>query len=172
MKLICTASKMKELIDILYEKKCPDWVIQHSIVVCEKAEEISLHFDVEPKLIKQAAILHDIGRSKTNGIDHAVIGADIARELGFSSEVVNIVEKHIGAGITEEEAEELGLKPKSYMPETVEERIVAHADNLTNGADVVDINFTIEKWGKKLGNNHPSIERIKELHYTIFKEKI
>ena len=35
---------------------------------------------------------------------------------------MNIIERHIGAGITEEEAVNLGLPKKSYLPETLEEK--------------------------------------------------
>ncbi len=58
-------------------------------------------------------MLHDIGRSKTHGISHAVEGAKIVKQYGYPEEVQNIVERHIGAGITEEESVKLGL-PKNH----------------------------------------------------------
>ena len=49
------------------------------------------------------------------------------------------------------------------MPLTLEEKIVAHADNLTSGTKEVDLDFVIKKWEKRLGKDHPSIERIVKL---------
>jgi len=44
-----------------------------------------------------------------------------------------IIERHIGAGILKDEAAGLGLPERDYVPETLEEKIVAHADNLIAG---------------------------------------
>ena len=148
---------MDEEIELLNELNCPEWVIEHSKGVSRKACEIASNCDD----------VHDIGRSKTNSIEHAVIGAQILRERGYSEEIINIVERHIGTGLSKEDAKELGLPIKSYVPQTLEEKIVSHADNLFNGADEVDIDFTIEKWKRKLGKNHPSIEKIKEMHEEL-----
>ena len=63
-------------------------------------------------LISRGALLHDIGRSRTHGIEHAYLGADILRRRGLDEPIVRIVERHIGAGIDPEEAAELGLPPR------------------------------------------------------------
>ncbi|MCJ7607644.1 MAG: tRNA (cytidine(56)-2'-O)-methyltransferase, partial [Thermoplasmata archaeon] len=39
----------------------------------------------------------------------------------------------IGAGLSEDEAAELGLPARDFLPLTLEEKVVAHADNLTSG---------------------------------------
>ncbi len=95
-------------------------------------------------------LLHDIGRTKTHTIKHAVVGAEILRNLNFPDEIVNITIKHIGAGIPPKEAEILGLPPGDYMPHTLEEKIVAHADNLVNGTIEVDIRLCYRKMGKNV----------------------
>lgn len=84
-------------------------------------------------------------------------------------EVIRIVERHVGAGIPDDEADTLGLPPGNYMPETLEEKIVAHADNLINGSDEVDIDFVIKKWSDRLGKNHPSIDRLRQLHEELME---
>ncbi len=122
---------------------------------------------VNLELITKGALLHDIGRSKTHTIRHAVVGAEILTQLDFPVEIVNITLNHIGAGIPRNEAIILGLPPMDYMPLTFEEKIVAHADNLINGTLEVDLKFVIEKWGNKFGNNHPSITRLKKLHEEV-----
>lgn len=155
-------------IDILKEAGCPNWVIAHSIAVYKKAMEIAmLHDDVNMDLIRKSTLLHDIGRSKTNGIDHAIVGARIVKELGFSEDVSRAIERHIGTGISEKEAESLGLPIKNYIPETIEEKIVSHADNLLNGDDEVTVEFTMKKWERKLGKGHPSIEQIQIIHKEL-----
>ncbi|MGZ7096126.1 MAG: TIGR00295 family protein [Methanobacterium sp.] len=160
----------RSTIEILKGLDCPSHLIEHSVAVCKKAVKLSSNFDsVDIEIIKTGAMLHDIGRCKTNGIDHAIVGADMLKELGFPSEISNIALRHIGAGIPKEEAIILGLPPKDYVPLSLEEKIVAHADNLIHWDEEVEIDFVIEKWEKKLGKNHPSIERIKKLHNEIKK---
>ena len=155
--------------NILKEFNCPLFVIEHSKAVMLKAIRLKTDFDLEVDLdlVKTGAILHDVGRSKTNGIDHAIVGAELVENKGFPPEVVNIVEKHIGAGITKEEAIILGLPPKDYMPLTLEEKLVAHSDNLIHGTQEVDLDFVIKKWKKNLGENHPSLPKIIKLHSEI-----
>ena len=123
--------------------------------------------DVDLDLVKTGAILHDVGRSRTHGIDHAIVGAEILKSRGFPLEVVNIVERHIGAGISKKEALNLGLPPKDYIPIALEEKVVAHADNLIHGTKEVDLDFVIRKWRKNLGENHPSIPKIIKLHSEL-----
>ncbi|WP_432703692.1 TIGR00295 family protein [Methanothermobacter thermautotrophicus] len=146
---------------------CPQWVIDHSLAVRKKALELSRDLPVDRKLVEEGALLHDIGRCRTSGIEHAVEGARILEGFGYPTEVVRIVERHVGAGIPHEEAKALGLPPGDYMPRTLEEKVVAHADNLINGSDEVDINFVIKKWSDRLGADHPSIERLKKLHEEL-----
>ncbi|RBQ23419.1 Ribonuclease Y [Candidatus Methanobinarius endosymbioticus] len=156
------------IIELLKEEGCPPWVIEHSIVVCKKAKEISKHFDVDQDLIEKAALLHDIGRSKTNNIKHAIIGADIVVEHGFSEKVATIIEKHVGSGISEKEAIELGLPKKNYIPNTIEEKIISHADNLINRSNEVNIEFVAEKWKKyNVKNLEESIYRLKKVHEEL-----
>ncbi len=154
-------------IKILKSLNCPDRLIDHSVAVCKKALKLSSNFDVDIELLKTGALFHDVGRCRTNGIDHAMVGAEMLKKFGFSDEISNIALRHIGAGIPEEEAKLLGLPPNNYIPITLEEKIVAHADNLVHWNVEVNIDFTIKKWNEKLGEKHPSITRIIELHKEI-----
>lgn len=154
-------------IKILQEEGCPNWVIDHSIAVYNKAIEISKNFDVNEDLIKKGSLLHDLGRSKTNDIDHAIVGSKLAIKHGFSEEVANIIEKHVGSGITEKEAIELGLPKKNYIPMTLEEKIVSHSDNLVNGSKEVDVDFVVKKWKKRLDNADEPIYRFKKIHCEL-----
>lgn len=155
---------------ILKQEETPENVIEHSKAVYKKAMVIAANFkNADKDLIKKGALLHDIGRSKTHGISHAVEGAKIVKQYGYPEEVQNIVERHIGVGITEEESVKLGLPKKSYIPQTIEEKIVAHADNLLSGTKDVDIDFDIAKWKRKIDKPEENIKRLIELDNELIK---
>lgn len=157
-------------IEILKKEKTPPNVIDHSVAVCKKAFEIAQNFpQANLELIEKGALLHDIGRSRTHGIKHAVAGVEIAREYGYSEDVLNIIERHIGAGITKEEAKNLGLFEKSYVPQSLEEKIVAHADNLISGTKEVDVDFVIEKWKSRMENPDDNIKRLIKLDEELIQ---
>jgi len=78
-------------------------------------------------------MLHDIGRSRSHTVAHAQEGAAILRGLGMREDVVRVVERHIGAGLTANECSLLGLLPRTCVPQSLEEQIVANADNLVHG---------------------------------------
>jgi uncharacterized protein len=91
----------------------------------------------------EGALLHDIGRGGTHSIGHAQRGADLLREKGFPKRLVRIVECHTGAGLTADECTLLGLAPRDCIPQTIEEKIVTHADNLVAGSTRVTIDEEI-----------------------------
>lgn len=161
---------MKMELELLKKENTPENVIDHCKAVCRKAMEIASNFDnVDKDLIKKGALLHDIGRSKTHGITHAIEGVKIAEKYGYSTDVLNIIERHIGAGITESEAVKLGLPKKSYLPQTLEEKIVAHADNLVSGSEEVDLDFVIAKWERRIEDSDDNIKRLIELDNELIK---
>ena len=161
---------MNREIELLKKENTPENVIEHSKAVCAKAMKIASNFDnADYDLIQKGALLHDIGRSRTHGITHAIEGVEIARGYGYGEDVLNIIERHIGAGITESEAKDLGLGEKSYVPQTLEEKIVAHADNLVSGSKEVDLDFVIEKWKRRIENPEDNIKRLIELDNELIK---
>ena len=161
---------MQMEIELLKKENTPENVIEHCKAVCKKAMKIAANFDdADEDLIRKGALLHDIGRSRTHGITHAIEGVEIAKSYGYSEDVLNIIERHIGAGITEQEAEKLGLPKKSYVPQTLEEKIVAHADNLISGSDEVDLDFVIKKWKRNIEDSDDNIERLIRLDDELIK---
>ncbi len=120
-------------IDMLREEGCSREVIEHTLAVERLALEIADLCNADREVVSVGALLHDIGRSRTHGTMHAVEGAKIARQRRLPECIISIIEKHMGAGISKEEALRIGLPPKDYIPETLEEKIVAHADNLISG---------------------------------------
>jgi len=153
----------------LREAGCSESVIRHCIAVTEKALDIAgnVTVAVDAELIKKGAINHDIGRAKTHGLDHFWVGAEIAEKLGLEKEVVKIIERHIGAGVTKEEALQYGFPPKDYMPETPEEFIVSYADNLVHDTRAVSFDEALEKFKNRLGKDHPVINRFIAMHEKV-----
>jgi uncharacterized protein (TIGR00295 family) len=117
-------------IQILKEAGCSNKVITHCKAVRDVAVRIAQKAHANVKLVEAGALLHDIGRTKTHGIFHAIEGAALARKMNLPEEIVLIIERHIGAGLPSEIAQKLGLPARDFIPQTLEEKIVSHADNL------------------------------------------
>jgi uncharacterized protein len=155
---------------LLRESGCSRRVINHCKAVEKVATEIAeacknRGLNVDMELVQIGALLHDIGRSKTHSVHHAIVGAEIARSLNLPEAVISIIERHVGGGITTEEAENLGWPAKSYVPQTLEEKIVTYADKLIEGSERVSIEQTIEKFSRKLPPS--SIAGMRKLHEEI-----
>ena len=135
----------EECLQLLLLNGCSKAVINHCLAVRDLAVKIAGYTNADITLVEVGALLHDIGRGKIHGIKHAIAGAEIAQSLDLPSEIVNIIERHLGAGIPKEEAIELGLPEKDYLPLTLEEKIVTHADNLIEDNKKVPIALEIQK---------------------------
>jgi uncharacterized protein len=157
---------------LLSDCGCSTRIVAHCKAVSAIAVKFAIAcenngFTVDVKLVEIGALLHDIGRSKTHGITHAVVGAEIARSLNLPDSIVSIIERHIGGGISSDESKKLGLPMKDYFPVTLEEKLVAYADKLIESSKVVRIERTLKQFSRKLGDNHPAIERIISLHEEL-----
>lgn len=167
----------KDATALLVKCGCSSDVIEHSRTVAGYARDIAMSIiknakkkghsiNIDMDAVFLGGLLHDIGRSRTHGISHAVAGAAIALQNGFGDKVVNIIERHTGAGITMEEAAVLGLPRKDYLPVTIEERIVAHADNLVFGSRIGTLDELVLSLRKKR-LDEKIIQRIIELNNEI-----
>ncbi|MDD1719113.1 MAG: HDIG domain-containing protein [Methanoregulaceae archaeon] len=125
--------------EILRQAGCDSRVIAH----CRAVRDLSCAYAkagrADLRLVEAGAYLHDVGRGVTHSVHHAQEGAAWCRRKDFPPEVCRIVERHIGAGITADECSLLGLFPRDCVPATLEEKIVANADNLTAGTSTVSI---------------------------------
>lgn len=119
-----------ECIKLLEKSGCSDEVIRHCKAVRDVAVRMAKKANADVKLVEAGALLHDIGRSKTHDVRHAIEGVKIARKLKLSENIIRIIERHIGAGLPAYQAKKLGLPAKDFIPQTLEEKIVCHADNL------------------------------------------
>jgi len=152
-------------LELLKENGCSDNVIAHCIAVEKHALKIAQRTNANLDLVGCGALLHDIGRGKTHGINHAVIGADIVRELGLSEKIACIIEKHIGAGLTQSEAESLDLPKRDYTLRTIEEKIVAHTDNLVGENAIRPVSVVMKRF-KDRGYNKAAL-KILALHKEL-----
>lgn len=135
----------EECIGLLRKSGCSEQVIRHCMVVRDVAVRIAEKANADLKLVDASALLHDIGHSKTHGIHHAFEGGKIAKKFGLQESIVKIIERHIGAGLPADEAKKLGLPEKDYIPKTLEEKIVCHADSLVDNNKKQNIEYEIER---------------------------
>jgi uncharacterized protein (TIGR00295 family) len=135
----------KECIDLLKKAGCSNKVICHCIAVHDIAVKMATKANADVELVESASLLHDIGRSKTHGITHVLEGVKIGKKLDFPDKIIRIIECHIGAGLKAEEAKKLGLPARDYIPKTLEEKIVCHADNLVENCKKQNIEVEVER---------------------------
>ena len=152
-------------IRLLTEAGCKRRVIVHCCTVCTVADAMASGIGCDMALVHAGALLHDIGRSEDHSIMHAVIGAGIARSLGLPDEVVEIIRRHTGAGLDEEDVREIALPPGDDIPRTLEQKIVAHADNMVSDNRVVKHDHSSDKLRNKGAER--GADRIDALHAEL-----
>ncbi len=134
-----------DLISKYYKPKSKAYLIlvSHSQAVAEKAIKIaSNHPELNPDILflEEASMVHDIGIFRTNApkiycfgdhpyLAHGYLGCELLTGLGFPEHGL-VCERHTGVGISKEEIllKNLPLPYRDYIPETVEEQIIAFAD--------------------------------------------
>lgn len=159
-------------ISFLIHAGCSKKVIGHCRSVADFAVEIAeacrrrgLKVDVD--LVEIGALVHDVGRAVTHGVEHGVVGADLARGFNLPDRLVHIIERHIGGGITESEARRLGLPARSYVPMSLEERVVAYADKLIEGSTRLPVEVAVERLRRDKNVPEASVERLKQWHVEL-----
>ncbi len=160
-------------LNFLKSLKIPLSVRRHSEKVANKAIEIASKVKkvkLDMNLIEIGALLHDIGRTKTHGFKHAIIGGKILRQRGFSEKLARICETHILGGLDKEDANKVGLPERDYLPITLEEKIICLADKCIAGTKEVSIQDRFNRWFYKYGRNKmlvKSKKRIEEIQKEI-----
>ena len=156
----------RECIEYLIDAGCKKRVIIHCCTVRAVADEMLTRIPGANKdLVVAGALLHDIGRAKDHSIMHAYYGSKMVEEYGLPSELVEIVRKHTGAGLDDEDVKELGLPPGDYIPATLEEKIVAHADNMVSDNRVVVHDHSVSKLTNK--GAFRGADRVELLHMEL-----
>ncbi len=156
-------------VDVLVSAGCSPDVVAHCLKVSKTALSLvdRVKMPLDRELVRRGGLFHDIGRSRTHGIGHAVAGVEIGRTLGFSGALLNIIERHVGAGITAAEAVKLGLPEKDFLPLTAEEKLVSYADNLINGVRDMPFYEALDRFKEILGPDHEGIELFIKQHHEI-----
>ncbi|MFX1258277.1 MAG: HDIG domain-containing metalloprotein [Promethearchaeota archaeon] len=165
----------KFALELLGKLKVPFSVRQHSIKVAEKSLEIANKINkakelVDKNLIEIGALLHDIGRSKSHGFNHALIGAKILRERGFPEKLAKICETHILGGLDKEDAQMAGIPVRNYFPSTLEEKVICLADKHLAGKREVSLKERFNIWFNKYGKTKillKSKKRIEKIQKEI-----
>jgi uncharacterized protein len=161
----------QDALRLVREAGCSEEVVRHLLEV----ERVSLSIarkirrrghNIDLGLVSLGALLHDIGRARTHGIAHGVVGGKILREHGLN-DFATFAERHIGAGIPAGEAKKLGLPARDFVPKTIEEKIVAYADKFVMGSRRSSYRHVLEWFKSELGPEHPAIDRFKQLHAEI-----
>ncbi len=156
----------KECIAILKKAGCSSRVIHHCRTVKAVADAIAARIPgANKELVSAGALLHDLGRAKDHTILHAVVGAQMAEELNLPQDIVEIIRRHTGAGLDEEDIEFFEMPPGDYYPRTKEQKIVAEADNLVSDSAVVSHRIPAEKLIRK--GAPEGAERIIALHNEL-----
>jgi uncharacterized protein len=137
----------------------------HCQRVCRKALEIAskVNKPMNYNLVARGGLLHDLGKAKGRADDHGYLGAEIGRSMGLPKELLRIMETHVKAGLTPEEAREAGIPEKDYTPEILEEKIVVYSDKLVDiiysPDKVVETESEAEKRFVEILSTHPTLAK-------------
>ena len=154
-----------ECIQLLERAGCKRRVIVHCCTVWAMAEAFVERIDCDRELVCAGALLHDIGRSVTHSIEHAVIGHSIVCDMGLPDEIAEIVRRHTGAGLDVEDAKGFGLPDADYIPRTIEQKIVAHADNMVSDNRFVTHDYSVDRLRNK--GSDRGADRMEALHKEL-----
>lgn len=164
----------RDALQLLKDANCASHVIRHcravATIATRLAHEISKQGNnVNIDLVTVGALLHDIGRGVTHQINHGIVGVAIAESFELSPELIRIIERHIGSGITSDEAHRLKLPVKDYLPQSLEEKIVAYADKLVEGVHEVGYDEAFHMFQQELGGflGPAAIKRFQQLHTEL-----
>jgi len=108
--------------------------IRHCRAVSRVADRaaalISEKREIDARLLTVGALLHDIGRYKTQDpIQHGVEGFRLLTSLGHHEEAF-ICASHVLCGMRREEAVQHGLPDRDFVPTRLEEQLVPMIDGM------------------------------------------
>ena len=121
---------------------------------------------VNDRAVVAAALLHDIGRTRTQTVHHGHAGAELLGEEGVDEVVLEIVKKHVGAGISREETVSLGFPEGDYVPRTIEEKIVCFSDKMVGSNQVRPFEEEVRRFIRK-GHD---VARLRQLRDDIARQ--
>ena len=136
-------------------KEALDLVWNHSLVVRDIVRQLGNNLiknkiKIDLELAETGALIHDIGcydyYNKVENIPyvkHGIRGYEILKSEGFDEEIARIATIHLGVGITKENiiANNLPFEKRDYIPITLEEELIAYADNFHSKGGPNFMNF-------------------------------
>jgi len=157
----------EQTLQLLVKNGCQPNVIKHCEAVSKLAVEIALTIrkrglNCNIELVEVGSLLHDIGRAKTHSVHHAIEGARIAETQRLPKPVISIIKRHVGGGISANEARRLRWPRDNYIPQTLEEKVVCYADKLIENSQRVTFSKTLENLSETLPPS--SVKRLEKLH--------
>lgn len=131
-----------------------DAIINHCKTVARVATILADEFalqgrDIDLEATVEGALLHDIGRCRVQTVRHGLEGSLMLESEGVNKKVVQIVRRHVGAGISPEEAKRIGLPDFDYIPRTREEVIVCFADKMVDAEHVRPFEMEVKRFKTK-----------------------
>jgi uncharacterized protein len=127
-----------------------DLVWTHSLIIRDIAMQLveslkKRNIKIDEKQVEIGALVHDIGcyrayefygRKDGAYVQHGTKGYEILRKEGFSEEIARMAMIHLGVGLVKENiiASKLPFEKKDLIPITLEEELVAYADNFHSKA--------------------------------------
>ena len=128
-------------LDLLAQAGLAPEDVEHSVMVAGIALDIakSLKTETDLELVARGALFHDLGKVRTSSIRHGLEGASIGEALGLPRPVLDIMEKHVRAGVPREQAAAYGLPDKDFSLTRIEEKLVIYADKLSDILEEQDL---------------------------------
>jgi len=116
---------------------------------------------IDARATLAGALLHDIGRTRTQTIEHGYVGASMLEQEGVDGIVVEIVRRHVGAGISSEEAASLGFPRGDYIPRTLEQKVMCFSDKMVSSDTVRPFEEEVDRFQRK-GHDVDRLKKLKE----------
>jgi ribonuclease Y len=126
-------------------------ILKHLVEAAHIAGVMAAELGIEPELVKRGALMHDIGKALTHEVEgsHALIGAELARRLKESPEVVHAIESHHGE-----------------VEQRTVEAVLAQAADAISGSRPGARRESIEQYVKRLERleeiceSHPGVQKV------------
>ncbi len=153
----------EEIFDMMSKWGLPDGIREHCMVVKDIAMEFvrKIHdrdpnVKIDSRVVEAGALLHDIGRVKSHGLDHGYRGYQALMESKADERVARCALVHVLGGFTVDDIKrEFPGNAKdikvSLMPQSIEEKIVCFADKHAVGTMQVTVKKRFSRWFKKHG---------------------
>lgn len=174
------------IVEDLFDKYYAQAPLAHDILTRHSRSVARLALDINeqralglpPRLVEDAAMLHDIGIFMTDApgigchgsepyIRHGILGADLLRSEGVAEEIARVAERHTGAGILPDDIRQMGLPlpaDRILFPETMLEKLVCYADKFYSKSGDMKQKSLDRVRASMARHSQPTLQRFEALH--------